>query len=88
LNEAIRPRITEKPTNKLPKTYPVSISQTANKDIADTRAQKSLILSLKTLSWSVFRILSTPGYDAFDLRPSTLNWRRCLADILAKTEEK
>ena len=35
----------------------------------------------------MFSILSTPGYASFDLNHSTLNCKRCLADILENTEE-
>ena len=84
----MKPSITEKLTSICPNTYPVSISHTANKDKADRIAENSLTLSLNILSWSVLRILSTPGYASFDLNPSIRNWRRCLADILANKDEK
>ena len=72
----------------MPKIYPVSSSQTTNNDIAAINEENILTLSLRTLSCSVLRILSTPGYASLDFKPPILNCSLCLADILAKIDER
>ena len=67
--------------NEGPKTVPGLSLITAYSETAQRIADASLSLSLMPLSLRVLMILSEPGYDPFDLCPSTVSESLSLATI-------